>query len=64
MSYTTQPVRPYTDQEINPNILGSKTDFDIRLEPDETLKLTGNVMVDTIETNIVNVSLDNTKNTE
>ena len=64
MSYTTQPVRPYTDQEINPNILGAKTNFDIRLEPAETLKLTGNVMVDTIETNIVNVSLDNTQNTE
>jgi len=64
MSYTTQPVRPYTDQEINPNILGAKTDFDIRLEPDDTLKLTGNVMIDTIETNIVNVSIDNTKNTE
>ena len=31
MSYTTQPVRPYTDQEINPNILGAKTEFDIRL---------------------------------
>lgn len=64
MSYTTQPVRPYTDQEINPNILGAKTNFDIRLEPDDTLKLTGNVMIDTIETNIVNVSIDNTKNTE
>ena len=62
MSYTTQPVRPYTDQEINPNILGSKTDFDVRLEPDDTLKLTGNVMIDTIESNVVNVSIDNSKN--
>ena len=64
MSYTTQPVRPYTDQEINPNLDGAITDFNLTLEPNENLKLTGNTMVDTIESNIINVSLDNTPNSQ
>jgi hypothetical protein len=62
LSYTTQPVRPYTDQEINPNFKGAKTDFELVLEPDEQIKLTGNSMIDTIESNVINVSLDNTAN--
>jgi hypothetical protein len=64
MSYTTQPVRPYTDQEINPNLAGAITDFDLRIEPNETVILTGVDMVDTIESNIINVSLDNTPNSQ
>lgn len=62
LSYSTQPARPYTDQEINPNYLGAKSDFDLTLEPKDTIKLTGNIMIDTIESNVINVSLDNTAN--
>jgi hypothetical protein len=64
MSYTTQPIRPYTDQEINPRLNGARTDFDIVVEPNETVKLTGNQMIDTIETNVINLSLDNTQNNQ
>ncbi len=64
MSYTTQPVTPYTDQEINPVTQGAKTDFNVTLEPNQVRKLTGNVMIDTKETNIINVSIDNTSNIE
>ena len=64
LSYTAQPILPYTDQEVNPIGLGSKTDFNLTLEPNETEKLTGNVMIDTKETNIINLSLDNTENTQ
>lgn len=64
MSYTTQPIRPYTDQEINPRLNGAKTEFNVVLEPNDTLKLTGDQMIDTIETNIINLSLDNTPNNQ
>ena len=62
LSYTTQPAQPYTDQEIDPSTLGAITNFNLTLEPDETRKLTGNVMIDTKETNTINVSIDNTQN--
>tara|TARA_R100001086_G_scaffold229377_1_gene149242 strand:- start:282 stop:1508 length:1227 start_codon:yes stop_codon:yes gene_type:complete len=62
VSYATQPVKSYTDQEINPMLNGAKTDFDLTLEPNEIQKLTGNVMVDTSETNVINLSIDNTQN--
>ena len=64
LSYVTQPLLPYTDQEVNPIGLGAKTDFSLTLEPNTTQKLTGNVMIDTKETNIINLSIDNTQNLE
>ena len=64
LSYVTQPLLPYTDQEVNPIGLGAKTDFNLTLEPNTIRKLTGNVMIDTKETNIINLSIDNTQNTE
>ncbi len=64
VSYATQPVTPYTDQEVNPAINGAITDFLGTLEVNERKRLTGNVMIDTKETNIINLNIDNTTNNQ
>ncbi len=64
LSYATQPAFPYTDNVVNPAMTGARTDFKQGVEPGETIRLTGNVMVDTNETNVINLSIDNRDNVE